>query len=104
MSDFLKKAVYAGIGLVDTLSEEAQKNFQAWQEKGKSSRSEAKKLIDEFFEKTTTAREELEEKINEVVEKFGYTRKEEVEALRRRIQELEEQLAQKAAQKVAAEA
>jgi polyhydroxyalkanoate synthesis regulator phasin len=99
MSELLKKAVYAGIGLVDTISEEAEKNFNNWQEKGQSSKSEAKKLIDELYEKTASTKDEVEDKLNSVVEKFGYTRKDELEALRRRIEELEEKLAEKTAVK-----
>jgi polyhydroxyalkanoate synthesis regulator phasin len=104
MADLLKKAVYAGIGLVETVSEEAEKNFTNWQKKGKTSNSETKKLIEEFFEKTTSAKDEVEHKLNNVAEKFGYTRKDELEALKRRIEELEEKLAEKTAKKATVEA
>jgi len=104
MAELLKKAVYAGIGLVETVTDEVEKNFNEWQEKGKTSNSEAKKLMEELFEKTVSKKDEVEDKLNHVVEKFGYTRKDELEALRRRVEELEEKLAEKTAKKATAEA
>jgi polyhydroxyalkanoate synthesis regulator phasin len=104
MAELLKKAVYAGIGLVETVTDEVEKNFNEWQEKGKSSNSETKKLMEELFDKTVAKKDEVEDKLNHVVEKFGYTRKDELEALKRRIEELEEKLAEKTAKKATAEA
>lgn len=104
MSDLLKNAVYAGIGLVETVTEEVEKGFKDLQEKGKNSNNEARKLLDELVEKSTSKKDEIEDKFNHVVEKLGYTRKDELEALKRRIEELEEKLAEKTAKKATAEA
>lgn len=104
MAELLKNAVYAGIGLVETVAEEVEKGFKDLQEKGKNSNNEARKLMEELLEKSTSKKDELEDKLNHVVEKFGYTRKDELEALRRRVEELEEKLAEKTAKKATAEA
>lgn len=104
MAELLKNVVYAGIGLVETVAEEVEKNFKELQEKGKNSNNEARKLMEELIEKSASTKDELEDKINHVVEKFGYTRKDELEALRRRVEELEEKLAEKTAVKATAEA
>lgn len=104
MADFLKNAVYAGIGLAETVSEEVEKAIGDLQSKGKSSNSEAKKLVEEFFEKTASKKDEFEDRFTKTVEKFGYTRKDELEALRRRVEELEEKLAEKTAKRATVEA
>jgi polyhydroxyalkanoate synthesis regulator phasin len=104
MAELFKNAVYAGIGLVETVTEEVEKNLKEFQEKGKHSNNEARKLMEEFFEKSASKKDEFEDKLNNVVEKFGYTRKDELEALRRRVEELEEKLAEKTAKKATVEA
>lgn len=103
MAELLKNTFYAGIGLIETVSEEWEKNFKDLQAKGKESDNEARKLIEEFFEKSASKKDELEDRFNQLVEKFGYTRKDELEALKRRIEELEDKLAEKTAKRATAE-
>ncbi len=92
---------YAGIGLAATATENFEKTLNELVEKGKVTDSEAKKFFEEFNEKTAGKREEFDEKFKAFVEKLGYTRNTDVEELRKRVEELENQ-ANKANKKAAA--
>ena len=100
MEDSFKKLLYVGVGLAATATEKVEKTVNDLIEKGKVSDSEGKKIVEEFLEKSNTKKEEFEERFQSFVEKLGYTKSNEVAELRKRIEELEAQLA-KSAKKVA---
>jgi polyhydroxyalkanoate synthesis regulator phasin len=101
MENSFKKLFYAGVGLAATATEKFEDTLNELVEKGKVTDSEAKKFFDEFQEKTSGKREEFDEKFKSFVEKLGYTRNSDVEELRKRVEELENQ-ANKASKKAAA--
>lgn len=89
MEEQFKKLLYAGVGLAATATEKLQKSVDELVEKGKLSDNEAKKVIEDFLEKSDSKRDEFEDRFNAFIEKFGYTKAEELEALKKRIAELE---------------
>lgn len=89
MEESLKKLLYAGVGLAAQATEKLQKSVDELVEKGKMTDSEAKKVIEDFLDKSDSKKEEFEDRFNSFVEKFGYTKSEELEALKKRIAELE---------------
>ncbi len=101
MENSFKKLFYAGVGLAATATEKFEETLNELVEKGKVTDSEAKKFFEEFQEKTSGKREEFDEKFKSFVEKLGYTRNSDVEELRKRVEELENQ-ANKANKKAAA--
>ena len=91
MENSFKKLFYAGVGLAATATEKFEETLNELVEKGKVTDSEAKKFFEEFQEKTSGKREEFDEKFKSFVEKLGYTRNSDVEELRKRVEELENQ-------------
>ena len=89
MEEQFKKLLYAGVGLAAQATEKLQKSVDELVEKGKLTDSEAKKVIEDFLEKSDSKKEEFEDRFNSFVEKFGYTKTEDLEALKKRVAELE---------------
>lgn len=89
MEESFKKLLYAGVGLAAQATEKLQKSVEELVEKGKMTDSEAKKVIEDFLEKSDSKKEEFEDRFNSFVEKFGYTKSEDLEALKKRVAELE---------------
>lgn len=89
MEESFKKLLYAGVGLAAQATEKLQKSVDELVEKGRLTDSEAKKVIEDFLEKSDSKKEEFEDRFNSFVEKFGYTKSDELEALKKRIAELE---------------
>ena len=100
MEDAFKKLLYAGVGLAATATEKLEKTVSDLVEKGKVTDSEGKRIVEEFLDKTSTKKEEFDEKFTSFVEKLGYTKNGDVSELRKKIEDLEAQLA-KGAKKVA---
>lgn len=92
MENSFKKLFYAGVGLAATATEKFEQTLNELVEKGKVTDSEAKKFFEEFNEKTSSKREEFDEKFKAFVEKLGYTRNSDVEELRKRVEDLENQV------------
>ena len=96
MEDSFKKLLYVGVGLAATATEKVEKTVNELIEKGKVSDLEGKKIVEDFLEKSNTKKEEFDGKFKEFVEKLGYTKNSEVAELRKRIEELEAQVAKSA--------
>jgi len=102
MEDLFKKLLYAGAGLAVTAKESLEKSIDELIEKGKLSDEEGKKFVENFFEKTAAKREEFEEKMTKVTEqiaaKLNYVKKTELEAMIKRLEELEAKMKEYAKQ------
>jgi polyhydroxyalkanoate synthesis regulator phasin len=96
MEETLKNFLYAGVGLTTEATEKFKKSFDELVQKGKVSDTEAKKFVDEFVAKTTSTKSEFDTKFNDFLGKWGFTRTEEVTSLKKRVEELEAKLAEKA--------
>jgi polyhydroxyalkanoate synthesis regulator phasin len=97
MEDLFKKLLYAGAGLAVTAKENLEKSIDELVEKGKISDNEGKKIVDDFFEKTQNRKNEFEEKLTkiseEIANKMNYVKKTDVDALVKRVEELEAKVA-----------
>lgn len=98
MEDLFKKLLYAGAGLAVTAKENLEKEVNVLIEKGKISDSEGKKIVENFFENTEGKKKEFEEKFAKITEdvasKLNYVKKSDVDALMKRVEELEAKLAE----------
>ncbi|MFH1321110.1 MAG: hypothetical protein ABII90_10710 [Bacteroidota bacterium] len=94
-----KKVIYAGVGLAAVTVDKIEETVNELVDKGKLSDSEGKKIVKDFFAKTDEKREEFEEKlkttVKEVVDKFNFLKKDDYEVLKKRVKELEDELAKK---------
>jgi polyhydroxyalkanoate synthesis regulator phasin len=99
--EILKNVIYAGVGLATVTSDKVKETINDLVEKGKISDTEGKRIIDEFFKTTENTKEEFENKLKTIQDKIalkfdkGSKNEEtsEVMSLRKKIQELEAQLA-----------
>lgn len=96
MEDLIKKVLYTGVGLVATATEKVQSTVDDLVDKEKIDKEEGKKIVNDFVESTESKKGELETRLNEMVEgiidKLNLVKKSEMEALKKRIEELEGQL------------
>ena len=96
--ELLKNFVYAGVGLAALTSDKVKETVEDLVEKGKISDTEGKKIIEDFFKSTESKKDDFESKMkslgDNISSKFDFLKKEddEVNALRRRIEDLEAQL------------
>ncbi len=95
--NLFKKVLYAGVGLASVTAEKIEETVDDLIKKGKISDSEGKKIVEDFFKNTEVKAEEFEGKLKEVVKnvvaKFDFLKREDVAGLRRRVEELEAELA-----------
>lgn len=96
--ELLKNFVYAGVGLAALTSDKVKETVEDLVEKGKISDTEGKKIIEDFFKSTESKKDDFESKMkslgDNISSKFDFLKKEddEVNALKRRIEDLEAQL------------
>lgn len=87
--------MYQGIGAFSMVRQKMEKVLAELVEKGQMSREEGKKVYDEFSEEALKAGKELKENmkdsIREMLEKSGIPSREEFEALKARVEMLENQ-------------
>lgn len=95
MEETLKNIMYQGIGAFSMARQKMEKVLAELVEKGQMSREEGKKVYDEFSEEALKAGKELKENmkdsIREMLEKSGIPSREEFEALKARVEMLENQ-------------
>ena len=95
--NLFKKVVYAGVGLASVAAEKIEETVNDLVDKGKLSDNEGKKIVDDFFKNTEVKTAEFEEKLKDVVKnvvtKFDFLKRDDVEGLKKRIEELEAELA-----------
>ncbi len=96
MIDSFKKALLAGIGLASVTKEKLEEIADKLIEEGKMSKEEAEKFLDELIKKSEEARNEFDIRIEKTVKhmfnRFDVAYKEDIEALQKRIDELEQKL------------
>lgn len=106
----IKNIVYAGVGLASTATDKVKHSIEDLVEKGKISDTEGKRIIDEIFKTTENTKEEIDNKVKSISDKitstFDFKGKKDskvVDALEKKISDLEKQLAEakKAAKPVA---
>jgi polyhydroxyalkanoate synthesis regulator phasin len=106
--DLLKNFIYAGVGLAATTSDRLKETIEDLVEKGKISDTEGRKIVDDFFKSTEGKKDDFEAKLKKVQEdlsgKFDFKKKnnddEAIEALNKRIADLEAKLEKAEAVKV----
>jgi len=100
--DLLKNFVYAGVGLASSTTDKLKETIDDLVEKGKISDTEGKRICDDFFKSTGEKKEDFELKMKKVQEdlsaKFDFRKKskkddEAIDALNKKIEELEAKLA-----------
>jgi len=96
MEDLFKKLFYTGVGVLSITTERLQKNIDELVSKKKLSTEEGRKIVDDVLSKTESKREEFEKQVKkigeELVNKFDFAKSNELEALKRRVEELEMRL------------
>lgn len=96
--ELLKNFIYAGVGLASVTAEKVKETVEDLVEKGKISDTEGKKIIDDFFQSTESTKDEFEGKLKKlgdnISSSFDFLKRDnaEVDALKKRIEELEAKL------------
>lgn len=97
--ELLKNFVYAGVGLASLTTDKVKETVEDLVEKGKISDTEGKKIIEDFFKSTESKKDEFESKLkslgDNISSKFEFLKGDdnEVDALKKKIEELEAKLA-----------
>ncbi len=103
MEDFFKKFIYTGVGWISVTTEKFKKTIDGFISDGKISEPEGKKIVDDFLKNTETKKDEIETQFGSVVDKiiksFSFATTTEVEALEKKIAELEAIVAKKEVEK-----
>ncbi len=93
MSEMFKKMGLFGIGVISLTQEKLEEFTQEMIKKGEMSREEGKKFVREVLSEQEKQIKDVEDKINkkvkETFEKSGVVMKSDIEALERKIEELE---------------
>lgn len=93
MEDTLKNILYQGLGVIAITRDKIENAVAELVEKGKLTREEGKKFAEEISSETRKAGEELKENsketIREWIEKSGIPSREEFEALKARVDAIE---------------
>jgi polyhydroxyalkanoate synthesis regulator phasin len=99
--DAIKNIVYAGVGLASTATDKIKHSINDLVEKGKISDTEGKRIIDEIFKTTENTKEEIDNKVKTITDKitstFDFKGKKDtqvVDALQKKIADLEKQLSE----------
>jgi len=99
MEDFFKKFIYTGVGWISVTTERFKKTIDGFISDGKISEGEGKKIVDDFLKNTETKKDEIETQFGSVVDKiiksFSFATTTEVEALEKKIADLEAVVAKK---------
>jgi polyhydroxyalkanoate synthesis regulator phasin len=99
MIDTMKKLGLFGLGLYAITEDKIDEIVKELVEKGEFNKEEGKKFVEDLIEKRRQQQEDLEDKISskvqEVFGKSDLATKEEIEALHKKIEELEELLKEK---------
>ena len=96
MEDLFKKIVYTSVDFFSTAAEKLEKTIDDLIEKGNISDIEGKKMVDDFLKNAEAKKEAYEARMKEMFgdlgDKFRFSSKEEVDALKQKIKDLEDQL------------
>ncbi|HOL00560.1 MAG TPA: phasin family protein [Paludibacteraceae bacterium] len=99
MSEIIKNAVLAGIGLISLTREKAEEFAKELIKKGELSENEKAKFVKDVLEQSEKSKREIEEKIEKTVEtvmaKMNIPSKKEFEELKKKVEELSQLLNKK---------
>jgi len=99
MSEIIKNAVLASIGLISLTREKAEEFAKELIKKGELSENEKAKFIKDVLERSEKSKTEIEEKIEKTVEtvmaKMNIPSKKEFEELKKKVEELSQLLNKK---------
>lgn len=106
MIDLIKKAMFTGVGFAALTKEKVEDVAKVFVEQGKLSRQEGEKLVDELMERSKESQQQLTKQVGEMVEsamegmnlvsmKEIENLQEEIADLKKRIDELESDKADK---------
>ncbi len=99
MIDLIKKAMFAGVGLISLTKEKIEEVAQDFIDKGKLTEQEGKKFVDELLERSDESKEairkQIDERIQIALQKVNIARGSDVEELKVQIKELQEALEKK---------
>lgn len=94
MKNMIKKGLTLGLGLAITTKEQAEKIVNELVEKGELTKQESKEFVDELVVKGEEAKKDLDEridqKVKQLLDELNLATKEEVDALKQRVEQLEE--------------
>ncbi len=92
MSDFIKKSMLVGMGLVAMTREKIEEVIDALVKKGELSEKEGKEMVDDLVEKSKSVKKDLEEKVEKIVtdilKKLNIPTREELTELKKKIDKL----------------
>ncbi len=96
MIEFIKKAMFTGIGLASITKDKIEEVAKEFVDQGNLTEQEGRKLVKEMMDYSEKSRTELEVQIEKNIEKaiskLDLARKSDVEELRDRIQELQKKV------------
>ncbi len=96
MMESVKKALLTGIGLAAMSKEKIEEWAKNFAQEAKMAEEEGKKFVDEILKQADEAKRNAEDQVmkftKNALERMGLTTKDEVEALKRRLEELEKKL------------
>ena len=92
MSDFIKKSMLVGMGLVAMTREKIEEVIDALVKKGELSEKEGKEMVDDLVEKSKSVKKDLEEKVEmivtDILKKLNIPTREELTELKKKIDKL----------------
>lgn len=98
MEEFLKKVAFLGLGTVSATREKIEEGIERLVKRGEISAAQGKKLAAKLLSDADRTRKEIAKKIDEGVRegmiKAGVARIKDIEALKRRIAQLEKKVAE----------
>ncbi|MGF1639021.1 MAG: phasin family protein [Cyclobacteriaceae bacterium] len=93
MEDLFKKFVYTSVGMVALTAEKIEGVIDKLIKDNKISKDEGKKIVDDFLKNTETKKDEFEAQLKSITERvvsgFNFATTKEVNALRKRVEDLE---------------
>ena len=98
MNDLIKKGFYLGLGATLASKEKAEKYIKEFVKSGELAPNEAKKILEELSakgkDKQESWNESMRSELKSSIQKLGFVTQEEFDALKDRLNELEEKLNQ----------
>ncbi len=95
MEEVLKNIIYQGLGVIAITRNKVEKAINDLVDKGKMTREEGLKFVDELSADSLKAGKEMEDKLKsamrEFLEKSGIPTREEFEALKKRVEAIEQE-------------
>lgn len=96
MIEFIKKAMFTGLGLASITKDKVEEVAKEFIEQGNLTEQEGRKLVKEMMEYSEKSRGELEGQVEKYVEKaidkLDLARKSEIEELKEKILELQQKV------------